>query len=295
MVYNYKQGWGERNLRGQGPTGIKMYGGGGRSPMYDEGAADYNVYPSMTSITRLRMMSYLCLHGPIRIPALARKLDVPEITVRQGMWALKSTWAVEGNPSVIGRGYSRSRTGGCYSMEWDATETGRKWLWRYGWVTRRIGPDFQWYWPGWGFDLRWDLAPYDVLRDYAEPTLLRPAAMAIARFLMYENPTQGPKIAEMLGFNRCMVEQYLKRWYARGWIDHLDGELCVRSYWAPDCVVAAPRWTLTRYGEAAMYRHADALRWASQTCGYTPPEDDDFLNDRDMVNYLPAVFYYAEQ
>lgn len=291
MVNNYKRGCGEPNLRGQGPVGIKVYGGGGRSPVYEEGAADYNVYHSMTSITRLRMMSYLCLHGPIRIPALARKLAVPEISVRTAMWGLKSTWAVEGTPSAISRGHSRSKTGGCYAMDWDATETGRKWLWRYGWVTRRIGADMGWLSAGYGGRL--DVMPYDVLRDYAEPTLLRPLALAVARFLMYEKPTQGPEIAEMLGFNRCVVEQYLKRWYVRGWISQLDGELCVRSYWAPDCVVAAPRWTLNRDGEAAMYRHADTLRWASQTCGYVPPEDDDFLNDRDMVNYLPAVFYSA--
>ena len=291
MMYNFRRPEGEQYLRGEGPRRLKANGGGGRPPSYEEGAADYTVHVGMTSITRLRMMSYLCVHGPLRIPALARKLEVPEISVRNCMWGLKATWAVEGRPSAIGRPHhSRSKTGGCYAMDWEASEDGRKWLWRYGWVTRRIGPDFDWGWPGKGFQHRFDLAPYDVLRDYAEPTLLRPVGLAVARFLVYNAAEQGPKIAELLGFRRGVVDQYLKRWSERGWLTRLSGDGCRRSYLAPDCVGAAPRWKLNGSGEAAIYRHADALRWVSQTCGYRPPEDDDFLCDRDMVDYLPAQF-----
>lgn len=291
MMYNNKRPEGERYLRGEGPRRLKAIGGVGRPPSYDDGAADYTLYVSLTSISRLRMMSYLCIHGAMRIPALARALELPEISVRNAMWGLKATWMVEGRPAPIARGYSRSRTGGCWAMDWEATETGRKWLWRFGWVTGRIGLACDWSWPGRGFQNRFDLAPYTVLRDYAEPTLLRPVALAVARYLLYWSPESGPTIAEKLGLGRCVVEQYIKRWHRLGWLTQREGAINGRSYFAPDCTHAAPKWEFTRHGEDAVDRHVDALRWVSQTCGYTPYEDDPFLLGKDKVNYVQAEYY----
>jgi hypothetical protein len=176
-------------------------------------------------------------------------------------------------------------------MEWEVTEEGRKWLWRYGWVTQRIWFSPDWSWPGKGFQYRFDLAPYTVLRDYAEPSFLRPAALAIVRHIVYWGPLQAPRIADDLGFKRSMVEQYIRRWRLRGWLTKLDGSISGRSYFAPACVQAAPKWEFNREGEAAIECHVDALCWVAQTCGYIPFEDDPYLLGEDCQGYVQARFY----
>jgi hypothetical protein len=240
---------------------------------------------------RLRMMSYLCVRGAQRAPALAAALGVSRVSVWAALWGMKATWLVTPRAAAIKSARSRSKSGGCYAMEWEATETGRKWLWRYGWVTRRIASMEHYMWPDSGFEGQYDVLPWDVVRDHAEASLLRPVAMATARHIVFWGPLQGPRIAEDLGLRRSVVEQYIRRWDARGWLVRSGGDLCPRSYWTPNYQEAAPLWAFNLRGEKALDRHAEALRWVSQTCGYVPPKDDVFLRDADMVNYVQSYYY----
>lgn len=280
-----------RGVRGEGPVRLRAGGGVGRSPSYDDGCADYTVWISLTSIMRLRMMSYLCVRGAQRAPALAAALGLSRVSVWAALWGMNATWLVTPREAAIVSARSRSKAGGCYAMEWEATETGRKWLWRYGWVTRRIASMEGFMWTDSGFEGRNDVMPWDVARDHAEPSLLRPVAMATARHLVSWGPLQVPRIAEDLGFRRSVVEQYIRRWDAMGWLTRSSGDMCPRSYWTPNYQEAAPQWSFNEYGEAALDRHAAALRWVSQTCGYVPPADDVFLRDEDMVNHVRSYYY----
>lgn len=263
------------NVNGTGPRVIYV-GSRGAWPRHDETSANWPLWPSMSSITRLRVMSYLCQHGPARTVTIARILGAPAGSVRAALWGLKSTWAVSAAESAVERRNPFTR-GGFFSIDWSATDTGRKWLWRYGWVTRRIGWDLEWQ--AAGYEGRLDVMPYDVLRDYADPSLLRPVSLALMYYLTRCPPEQTSTIAEHCGFSYFVAHKRLNAWWRLGWVEKTQNAVEPRSYFAPDCVTEAPRWLLTERGKRAVERHTAALRWASQTAGYTPPPDDPFLND----------------
>jgi hypothetical protein len=54
---------------------------------------------------------------------------------------------------------------------------------------------------------------------------------------------------------------------------------------APPC-----RWTFDRAAYAAMERHVHALRWAGQTSGHAPPDDDPFLNHTFGPDWVQMTF-----
>src|SRR5512133_1787806 len=112
------------NRRGTGPREIPV-ASRGMWPRYADGNARWPVWPSMSSITRLRVMSYLCQHGPVRSLEMARALGESPKTVWGVLWGLKSTWAVVPSRSLTKT--CRGRRDGWYAIDWEATDTGRKW------------------------------------------------------------------------------------------------------------------------------------------------------------------------
>lgn len=274
MANNLTGPEGVYNVKGSGPRVINV-GSKGLWPRHER-AEDWPVWPSMSSVTRLRVMSYLCQHEPVRTTAVARALGAPYMSVNGALWGLKSTWAVSLCESPVTK-WCPSKRGGCYAIDWSATDTGRKWLWRYGWVTRRIGWDQEWQ--AAGYEGRLDLMPYDVLRDHAEQSLLRPTSLALMHYLTRCPPEQSTTMADHLCLNVSAVQRRVYAWWRLGWVEKTQNAVEPRSYLAPNCAEAAPRWLLTERGKHAVERHTAALRWASQTAGYTPPADDPFFND----------------
>jgi hypothetical protein len=53
---------------------------------------------------------------------------------------------------------------------------------------------------------------------------------------------------------------------------------------------AAVRWTFSRAVCAAMDRHVHALRWAGQTAGCAPPDDDPFLSHTFGLHWVQITF-----
>lgn len=233
MASNHARSEGDGKVRGKGPREIAVASRGDWPP-YGEGSAAWPVWPSMSSITRLRVMSYLCQHRPAGSPAIARDLGIAPTTVRSVLWGLKSTWAVSVCARPAKRRRPKSSAGNIKYLDWQATDTGRKWLWRYGWVTRRIGWDLEWQ--AAGYESRLDVMPYDVLRDHAEPSLLRPTPLAVMWYLTRCPPEQTPTIADHCGFSYFSVHALLQKWWRLGWVEKTQNAVEPRSYFAPDFV-----------------------------------------------------------
>jgi hypothetical protein len=180
----------------------------------------------------------------------------------------------------------KPRPDAIYKWLWRATEEGRRYLWRYGWVTGRLVPGT------WSEDTYFgsaDVCPCDALARDGAPSLLRPTALATAHLLWMLGPMTARQMAEMLGLSRGAVHLYLRTWARLGWV--AQTETVWNAYWRlhPECH-RAWQWKFTRTGLAGLERHAHAVRWAAQHSGYDVPADDRFYLNEDRTGWLVYDF-----
>lgn len=260
-----------RRKEGEWPEVVRVIAGGGREIIYDGAAADWWVHFALAGVTRLRVISWLCMHpGEHTCAVIEAALGLTQSASRNGLVAMQACGL------VAGRVVSLEKVS---AWRWSVTEEGRKYLWRYGWVTGRLAPGS---WADDTFDGRTDAPPWDVLARYAVPSLLRPLAMATAYALWQLSPVSLEYLGHVVGKPSCYVRYFVTGWQRRGWVlrePAPQGNYRVtrrRPRW---------RWKFTRAGLEAMERHIQALRWAAQNSGYDVPSDDRFLMEQDKVNW----------
>jgi hypothetical protein len=169
---------------------------------------------------------------------------------------------------------------------WSVTEEGRRYLWRFGWVVGRLVPGI---WTEDTYKGRVDVAPWEALAEDAAPTLLRPIALATARFLWTFGPTTVAEIMRTLDTDSASVGNRLAVWSRLGWVRPV-GRVNVKGPGHPGPRLTARTWAFTRDGLQAMERHCHALRWAAQNSGYKVPPDDRFYLENDLIHWYEVEF-----
>jgi hypothetical protein len=259
---------GETFRRGMGPRCLYAFAGGGRGLTYEGAAGDFWVHFSLCTVARLRLLSYLCANGPTRPPKAASALGIHYNTVLIALNGMKDCRLVASRPSAIVTPVSRARKGGVYALDWDATEDGRKYLWRYAWVTGKLSPGL---WSEDTWNGQTDTPPWEALAQYAQPSLLRPAHLAIAYWMRDTQPIEKFRLANLLGLPVSTVHHAIQRWAALGWVETRE----------PRPALIGGRFPTG--GRAA-------VRWAGQNSGYAPPDDDPFLNHTFGPDWVEMTF-----
>jgi predicted ArsR family transcriptional regulator len=275
----------KRHRFGRGPARVFVLGGKGRPLSYEGAAADWWVHYALCSVRRLRILTWLCLHdGEHGARELAEALG---LTKRQGethLMALRWCGLVDGRWLPGGREADTGARVRC-QWRWSAAEPGRRYLWRFGWVTGRLVPGI------WREDTYYggaDVCPCDALTADADANLLRPTALAVAYMLWTSGPVTCGTLAEVLGISAPLIRDLLGRWDALGWTRSEKRERPWAVGWFAE--QREQVWRFTPYGLRAMERHCHALRWAAQHSGYTPPPDDKFFLNENGPHWVHCEF-----
>jgi hypothetical protein len=264
--------------RGDGPRVLRLLGGAGAHLSYDGAAGDWWVHFALTSVNRLRIVSWLCMHpGEHRTRAIEANLGLAPGRAIELLTGMRSCSLVEARLDTTGR---------APMWMWSITEQGRRYLWRFGWVVGRLVPGV---WAEDNYRGRVDVAPWEALAKDAAPTLLRPIALATARFLWEFGPTTIAEIVRILGTDTASVGNRLAVWSRLGWI-RPAGRVKVKRSGNPNARYTAMSWAFTHEGLHAMERHCHALRWAAQNSGYDVPPDDRFYLGDDRVHWYEVEF-----
>jgi hypothetical protein len=276
----YRKGY----RRGDGPQAVYTLGGNGYHLSYEGIGGDWWVHFSLCSVPRLRILTWLCLQDEARpTRAVERALGLRKGRAIERLIGMQSAGLVAAR---IAPRHEAQKLGLCADMNylWNATEEGRRYLWRYGWVTGRLVPNI---WTHDTFHGRTDVCPCDVLAADAAPSLLRPAALGDAYLLWTTGPTTVGRLEQLSGQGGTLHR--LQMWQSLGWTEQ-KGEVCITHPRAPGRRRTATLWGFNRTGLKALERHCHALRWAAQNSGYQVPEDDRFLLGEDQVQWYTEEF-----
>jgi hypothetical protein len=274
-----------RQPNGSGFAELRTVAAGGPCIAYGEGAGDWWVHFALASVIRLRIITWLCTHpGEHKRTAIERDLRLYPATGEDALMAMRSCGLVAGRivyhtRQPVPKPRTRST---CF---WSATQEGRRYLWRYGWVTGRLVPGV---WTHDTFHGSTDACPCEALAADAAQSLLRPRAMAVAYILWTSSPIAVRDIARVLSLPTGDVHGRLVAWWKRGWVQRRRVER--PGHARPDRNPLQWRWAFTREGLQAMERHCHALRWAAQHSGYQVPPDDRFLLGDDRVHWYTVEF-----
>jgi len=238
-----------RNRRGEGYRAARVSGGSGSWPSLRGEALNYDLVPTLTSVTRLRIMCALCRDGWSTTRCVARRLDLDyqaAYRTLSGMYeGLMLERRLAANPSWrpgFGRGPKDE-------MEWDATMPGRICFWRFGRTTAGV--------------MRWivgeaDLLrgmegdPIEALRVHVQPTLLRPMGLALASRIQWYRFTEN-ELARAMDIGRAMVQYRTLKWRAMGWLQP-EPRFYAMDRFRPN-TRHAPSWRFTRHGLDCIENH----------------------------------------
>lgn len=277
---------GQPAKRGMGIQKYPATGGRGASPRFGGAADDFWVHPALTSIPRLRVISYLANHIALTVKDIARALNLSESSVRYYIESFNSYHFVQGTP-VYGA-VRPAPTPGLVKMLWNITKDGRKHLWRYAWVTTRVCGNYS---ITDTFDRQAPILPWNALRDDAHYSLLRPVALAAASYIRFYGPAAQPELERINGFRQGAADIPIAAWRKLGWIDAARPKYDPLSRFHKKGHRHAPKWQITRAGIDGMERHGTALVWAGFLSGYEDIENDKVFNDQDLVHYLKFNYY----
>ena len=271
-----------RRLRGTGARVVRAHGGPGQPGCDDGTAQNWMLHPALCGVSRLRIVSWLCANGPAKSLDIVKALRVPYISAMDMLNGMRSYWLVEATPIQGEKPRAWEWQGGAWGVRWSVSDGGRRWLWRFGWVTNRLVPR---WWDG----VHWteeDMAePWQVLREDAEPSLMRPSWLALAKLMQGFGPLNRLEYAKALGMPSSAVAPSLRKWQQAGWLK-LDWKPTRLEEIQPPHGPRAPRYLWNRAGIDVLGRHARALRWAAQHSGYAVPDDDFYLLDQDIDEEL---------
>jgi hypothetical protein len=275
-----------RQSRGAGFAVIRPVAAGGPCIAYEGAARDWWVHFALGSITRLRIITWLGTHpGEHKRTTIERALNLYCQAGEDALMAMRSCSLVTAR-IVYRTKCDAPKPGTFATWLWSVTEEGRRYLWRYGWVTGRLVPGI---WREDTFYGSVDVCPCDALATHAVGSLLRPRAMSIARMLWTLGPITTGDIARTLAANDGEVYGRLAAWQKSGWtVRQSVPPRARRPIEARNPV--RWRWRFTREGLQAMERHCHALRWAAQNTGYDVPPDDRFLLGEDQVHWYTVEF-----
>jgi hypothetical protein len=214
----------------------------------------WDVHPGLTSVLRLRLVSYLEREGWKRGPEAARALSLPLTSVHQALNGLFDGFLLEKRAAAIGWPYSRSRTGGVYALEWRVSGRGAGWVDGFVAKTLELLPF-----------LRLEEMPVTERGDVdaflardGQTALMRPARMAVAYRLVWRGACADNSLARELGMRRCSVQSVYRDFARRGWIE--DAGAWFDAYGRFGYVRRrAPRYEFTMAGRAALEGHVRAV------------------------------------
>lgn len=254
-----------RNRRGEGPRVLNITGGFGPRPTFEGAALDWHLCPALTSVGRLRTVSLLCERRNLTISEVARELGLNPWSLHCSMWGLRNFHLLECHPTGPPRRRGRSEV---YALEWNVTDFGRAWLWRFARMTNRLGT-YSWDAPAFHGDA--DIPPWEALRLHGQNTLCRPAGLATARFLMDWGPTYMGRGRAQLGLP--VVSHYVRKWRAMGWLTEAPRRT---PRYREHVRYNERRVQFTMEAHQAIGNHVDALCWVARRCGY---EGDTWVED----------------
>lgn len=233
-------------------------GGSGIMPTSVGRAAKWWVPFQYTSIQRVLMATRLAAG-----PATMKELEAVTGGYQSVIWHIVQNWVGQRFAEWTMH-YPGGAHRGMRERIVTLTETGRRDLWRFGWVTRRLRfsenddppllPDM----------------PEDALeavRLYARKELLRPAALAVMDELLMWGGKQN--VREMAGHtgNLAATRAYMDIFRKAGFVTDIGPrETKYRQ-------ITYPRWVLNTYGLEVVDRHIDALRRMSGASGYVPTRE----------------------
>lgn len=206
-------------------------------------------------------------------PATLKELEVVTSGYKSVTWHIVRNW--------VGRGFATWETcrgGGRRGLsrwrEVALTDEGRRDLWRYAWVTRRLRfSDWQ------EAPLREDVPEdaLDALRLHARTEFLRPAALALLEELM---GWPGQNLREMGEHTElyATLRGHVRNFRVAGFLaDGGQGAMHVGCF-------KYPRWRLNEAGIDALDRHIDALRRAGIASGYVPTKSCEYYYPNEHVS-----------
>jgi DNA-binding MarR family transcriptional regulator len=242
------------------------FGGSGSVPTYDGRAGENPFHYALTGKTRLMILTHLAAHGRSSVPEMTTLYGWRRDKIKEILPAFQRAHLVE---RVIGR----RPAAWCHRNTWrnppcwEITDVGRRWLWRYGWIMRRL-------WPICPYDLETPLrhdtpeAPVLALEQGAHRDLLRPAAVAVTMEIMIWGPCTRKEMQQSLEMQPTSANYHLDRFRKNGWAESFRRPP-QRRY---ERVVV--RWRFTPEGKTAVERHVDAIRRAATASGYFPTKED---------------------
>jgi hypothetical protein len=278
----------KRHRFGRGNADGTCTAGRGRAPSYEGAAADWWVHFALASIRRLQIQTWLCTHpGPHQRRHIAAALGLQPHHLTKPLTAMYHSSLVTAQWVPGGR---RADTGRLqrHKWLWAASEDGRKYLWRYGWVTGRLVPGI---WTHDDYRGTPELDPIQALAQDARASFLRPVALAAAYLLWQTAPTTTRFLSDTLGVDVGSLDRFLHAWHAEGVTDYVPGVHPPRRHIPRG--PAPKKWRFTPHGLRAMETHCHALRWAAQHSGYTPPPDDKFFRNEEGPGWVQCEFTAA--
>jgi hypothetical protein len=223
-------------------------------------AGHYEIHPALMHWRRVALMTLLCTRGTLSTHHIAGELDWDLGHLPIVLRGMKHGGLVVSWPAC--RLHARPNWRGHDGRVWEATETGRWALWRYAWVARST---FTAYEPD--LPLRDDMPddPVDAVRAGVQQEFLRPASIAVARYLLERGPTSMRQASLAMRMPLGAVSQRVRAWDRKGWLqmerDRMTEPFQGERY---------PTWSFSDRGRLALDIHVDALRRAGRVCGWTP-------------------------
>lgn len=233
-------------------------GGKGGIPSSRDGAALWWVCPYLTSVPRLLLTTHLAVNGPTPMADLARMLPTELSNLHPLVKAMAGNHVLE---TWIEKVHLPGRFA-CGQMKpvrvAAITDIGRRYLWRYGWVTRRVYfSDFL------DYPLRDDVPsdPMQAIRECVRVEFLRPASLSLAFQLALFGATPLQGLYRYAG-NRALTFFLLHKWREAGVVGRRGRDLLSQVFNDEDW------WELTPAGRYALKRHVDAMRRVCAASGY---------------------------
>ena len=246
-------------------------GGAAGDPSYEGMAALWWMHPGLVGIGRLLILARLCRDGSATAPNLGPLIG------RTPYGALSMLNGLEGASLVRRRQgtwltHWPKRTG-LPAIQWEATETGRRYLWRAGLVSRCLLYGRMPCASG-RSDVNTDVLR--ALKRHARPEFLRPVAMCVAKIMSRFSPCTIPQVMRQSGLKYNSVCPFVYRWERLGWVVRSGtvDPAQLRDYARRDRRRRHVLWAWTPEGQVALDRHAHAMLRLMLASRYLATTDD---------------------